>query len=90
MESVANQQQDETGKHDVWVTLLTRETMSGSGKQLSSGGGVQPVPRQETAASRTDLGTDGNVCTLLNRSGNRPRFSAPKPLSGQLASCHLP
>jgi eukaryotic-like serine/threonine-protein kinase len=69
-------ERDESGKYEVWV-IPNRPR--GERRQVSSGGGVQPIWRQD-GRELFYLGMDGALYAVEVRPGNRPWFSAPKRL----------
>ena len=73
---IAFHERDESGKYEVWV-IPNRPR--GERRQVSSGGGVQPIWRQD-GRELFYLGMDGTLYAVEVRTGNRPWFSAPKPL----------
>jgi eukaryotic-like serine/threonine-protein kinase len=66
---------NESGHFDVYVTPFP----TGERSQVSSGGGVQPVWRQD-GRELYYLGLDGTLNAVEVRPGGRPQFSAPREL----------
>ena len=67
---------DESGRLEIYMTAFPP---SAERWQVSVGGGVQPVWRQD-ARELYYLGLDGSLKAVDLRLGDRPRFSAPKQL----------
>lgn len=73
---IAYQEQDESGSFEVWVTPFPA---TGQRWQISSGGAVQPVWRED-GSGLYYLGTDGTLNMVALQRGTPPRISAPQRL----------
>jgi eukaryotic-like serine/threonine-protein kinase len=73
---IAYQEADDSGQYDVYVTPFPS---SGERWQVSSGGGVQPMWRED-GREMYYLGMDGTLNVVEFRPGTPPRFSPPRRL----------